>query len=87
MRILETIVAANYLPLLISAKTLKKKLQKHARLKRRTITLRSSETWYNEEIGKAKKKDSVGDSSVVDEHPDYISIERCMLNSVRLRMI
>ncbi|CAB4030953.1 Hypothetical predicted protein, partial [Paramuricea clavata] len=36
-------------------KTLEETLQKHAPLKRRTITLRPSAPWYNEEIGKAKR--------------------------------
>ena len=37
-------------------KTLKETLEKHAPLKRRTITLRPSAPWYNEEIGKAKRQ-------------------------------
>ena len=36
-------------------KTLEETLQKHAPLKRRTITLRLSAPWYNEEIGKSKR--------------------------------
>ena len=37
-------------------KTLKETLEKHAPLKRRTITLRPLAPWYNEEIGKAKRQ-------------------------------
>ena len=36
-------------------KTLKETLEKHAPLKRRTLTLRPSAPWYNEEIGKDKR--------------------------------
>ncbi len=54
-------------------KTLKETLQKHAPLKRLGIIRKL-----------AKPKDSVGNLSVVGEHLDYVSIERCMLNSVGL---
>ncbi len=37
-------------------KTLKETLQKHAPLKRRTITLWPSAPWYNKKIGKAKRQ-------------------------------
>ena len=46
------------LPVLIDKyeNTLKETLQKHAPLKRRLITIRPSSPWYNEEIGKEKRK-------------------------------
>ena len=46
------------LPILIDKyeNTLKETLQKHAPLKRRLITIRPSSPWYNEEIGKEKRK-------------------------------
>ena len=37
-------------------KTLKETLEKHAPIKRKTITLRPLAPWYNEEIGKAKRQ-------------------------------
>ena len=46
------------LPVLIDKyeSTLKKTLQKHAPLKRRLINIRPSSPWYNEDIGKEKRK-------------------------------
>ena len=46
------------LPVLIDKyeNTLKETLQKHAPLKRRLITIRPSSPWYNEKIGKEKRK-------------------------------
>ena len=64
-------------------KTLKETLEKHAPLKRRTITLPQSAAWYNEKISKAKRQRRRFERRWRSSG-DYISIERCMLNSVRL---
>ena len=63
-------------------KTLKETIEKHAPLKRRTITLRPLAPGITRKS--VKPKDSVGDSSVGGDRRDYVSTERCMLNSVRL---
>jgi hypothetical protein len=60
-------------------KTLEETLQKHAPLKRRTITLRPSAPWYNEEISKAKN--TIEDTSVAGEHLDCALTKRYILNN------
>ena len=61
---------------------LKETLQKHTPLKQRLITIHPSLPWYNEEIGKEKRKRTKLERRS-HTHLDYVLIDNCMLNNVK----
>ena len=63
-------------------KTLKETLEKHAPLKKELLRFDYERLGITRKSVKPKK--SVGDPTVVGNHIDYVSVERCVLNSVRL---